>query len=316
MRPLNLASQPFRNETLPTVLIVLGGLLLAGLTVQHALTIRRLLPGRTSAAHQELDAMEQEASRLREESRQLNVARPEPGVLREWTELKKLVDQRAFSWTGLFGVLEQALPPDVRLTTITPKVEKGVVNLEFTAVARSYEQGLELIRVLEDRPEFADVIPVSRDTADESTFRYEMVYLPAAAPSPEASPAAGEPADDEDQDEDEPPRPAPLRSTGVGREPTAAAPAVDRAGRRGRSQRGRLRRLHAPSHARRAPSGRAEAHARRGASARAGGGGRPALSVRDHPHERRRRPASLHDDPERTQRFAGPGAHRDRGLRA
>jgi hypothetical protein len=204
VRPLNLASQPFRNETLPTVLIVLGALLLAGLTVQHALTIRRLLPGRTSAAHREMEAMEQEASRLREESRQLRVARPEGSLLKQWSQLKELVDQRAFSWTGLFGVLEQALPPDVRLINIAPKVEKGVVTLEFTAAARSYEQGLELIQALENRPEFEDVIPKSRDAStntSESTFRYEMRYLPVAAPppSPEASPEAEEPAE-EDED--------------------------------------------------------------------------------------------------------------------
>ena len=289
MRPLNLATQPFRNETLPTVLIALGAVLLAGITVQHALTIRRLLPGRTSAAHQELEALEQEASRLREESRQLRVARPEPGVIAQWAQLKELVDQRAFSWTGLFGVLEQALPPGVRLITIAPKVEKGVVMLEFTAAARSYEQGLELIQALEDRPEFTDVIPLSRDTGDESPFRYQMRYLPVAAPSPGASPAAGAPAIEEARMKTSRRR-APPRSTGAGREPAGPAPPADRAGRGGRPQRGRLRRLHAAPRARRAAPGRTEA-ARRGAPARARGGRRPALPGRDDPYQCRRRAA-------------------------
>ncbi|HVR69561.1 MAG TPA: hypothetical protein VMT87_01840 [Vicinamibacteria bacterium] len=194
---LNLASQPFRNETLPGVLLVLGALLLAGLTVQHALTLRRLLPDRTSVAHREAAALEAEAARLREESRALRVAQPEASVLAQWVLLKNLVDQRAFSWTGLFGVLEQSLPPGVRLLSITPEVEKGVMRLSLTAVARSYEQGIDLIRILEERPEFADVLPVTRDAEVESRFRYRMRYVPqglapaapsAAFPAPEAAP--------------------------------------------------------------------------------------------------------------------------------
>jgi hypothetical protein len=211
VRPLNLATQPFRNETLPAVLIVLAWVVLAGLTVQHALTIRRLMPARTSAAHRELEALEQEASRLREESRELRVARPEPSVLTQWGRLKELVDQRAFSWTTLFGVLERTLPPDVRLVIISPTVEEGVVDLEFTAAVRNYEQGIQLIQILEDRPEFADVQPLSRDVADQVHFRYEMRYLPpvAGAPRPDASPAPGS---SEEADEDHQARAASLEA--------------------------------------------------------------------------------------------------------
>jgi hypothetical protein len=206
VRRLNLASEPFRNETLPAVLTVLGWIVVAGLTIQHAVIIRRLLPGRTSAAHQELEKLEQEAAQLREESQQLRVTRPEGAVVTQWTLLKDLVDQRAFSWTGLFSVFEAALPPDVRLLTVTPTLDKGLVTLEFTAVARSYEQGLELIQVLEDRPEFSDVVPKTRDTADQSRFQYQMRYQPqvAASPAPGASPPPEEATEaDEAEEEDE-----------------------------------------------------------------------------------------------------------------
>jgi len=81
MRSLNLASQPFRNEKLPAVLIVLGGVILAGLTVQHTFTIRRLLPARTSVAHQQAAALEEESARLRAEARDLRVPRPEAALI-------------------------------------------------------------------------------------------------------------------------------------------------------------------------------------------------------------------------------------------
>jgi hypothetical protein len=141
-----------------------------------------------------------EAARQREIARQLRVARPEPAALTQWTRLKELVDRRAFSWTQLFGVLEHALPSGVRLLVITPAVEKGVVTLEFTAAAKSYEQGIELIQVLEDQPEFADVTPLSRGNEDESRFRYKMRYLPpGATPHPGPPPAPAEAGDEDHQ---------------------------------------------------------------------------------------------------------------------
>jgi Tfp pilus assembly protein PilN len=188
VRPLNLATQPFRNETLPAVLLVVGGVVLALVTAQHALTIRRLLPDRTSAAHRKAAALEEEAARLRAEVRETRVAQPPVTVIAQWRLLKELVDRRAFSWTGLFSVLEEVLPPGVRLMSIAPRVDKDGVTLELTAAARSYERGLELIRILEDRPEFSNVYPVSRGDEEESRFRYTMRYVPqepsAAVPVP------------------------------------------------------------------------------------------------------------------------------------
>jgi len=67
-------------------------------------------------------------------------------VVAQWTLLKELVDRRTFSWTSLFSVLEQTLPPSVRLLTITPRLDKGVLRLELTAATRSYEAGYELMR--------------------------------------------------------------------------------------------------------------------------------------------------------------------------
>lgn len=205
MRPLNLATQPFRNETLPAVVLALAALLLFGVTVQHALTLRRLLPARTSDAHRRVAELEAEAARLRAEARTQRVERPEAKMLTQWTLLKELVDRRAFSWTGLFAVFEQALPPGVRLLTISPRLQKGVILIEVTAATRSYEDGLEMIRTLEDRPEFADVFPLSRDAEEDARFRYTMRYLPPAAGAPVAPAAPSPPPAGGEGAEDEPP---------------------------------------------------------------------------------------------------------------
>lgn len=191
---LNLASRPFRNERLPQLLLAAAGLGLAGATVWHAMVIGRVLPGRTSALHREVAALEQKAATMRAETRGLQRPKPPTADLAHWAALKGLVDRRAFSWTSLFAVLEAALPDGIRLVSIAPQVEKGVVKLEVDAVARSYEDGLDFIRILEERPEFENVLPLRR--GDEgTTFTYTMTYLPAAAAPPPAA------ADDRPEDE-------------------------------------------------------------------------------------------------------------------
>lgn len=192
---LNLASRPFRNERLPALLVALGFTVAGAVTVKHALAVRELLPGRTSGLAQDVARLESEQARLREEAGRLRGPRPEPGKIAQWALLKDLVDRRAFSWSGLFAVLEEVLPPGVRLVSITPKIERGERLLDLTAVARSNEDALELIRVLEDRPEFEDVLPRTRSGESENEFRYTMIYhprpLPLATPPPPSPTAAG-----------------------------------------------------------------------------------------------------------------------------
>ena len=183
---LNLASRPFRNETLPAMGFAVAGVVLLGLTVEHALLIERLLPARTSALHQEVAALEAEATRLRSEAAGLRAPRPEPSAVTEWALLKNLVDRRAFRWTELFSRLEEVLPEGVRLVSITPEVKEGQVRLDVDAVVRSAEDGLELVQILQGRDEFADVYPLRvGKTADGGEFRYTMRYR--AAPAPEGA---------------------------------------------------------------------------------------------------------------------------------
>ena len=216
MRPLNLASQPFRNETLPALLFGVASALLVALTVQHAFVVRGLLPARTSKLHKEVAALEAEAERLRTEGRTLKAPAPEGRLVAEWSVLKDLVDRRTFSWTGLFARLEQVLPREVRLVDIAPDVEKGQVTLSMTAVARPPQAGLGLVGLLEARGEFEDVYPesVSEQEGGTAEIRYTMRYLPSGGADLEVVPAA---LDAEQPDAGPPPQPP--------GDPAATAPA-------------------------------------------------------------------------------------------
>lgn len=192
MRPLNLATHPFRNEKTPLLLLGVAALAVLGLTVQHALILRTLLPGRTSGIRQEATALDAESSRLREEARALRVPRAEPAGMAEWTLIKDLVDRRAFSWTLLFAHLESVLPYGVRLVSIAPSVRKGAVAIDVEAEARRPEDAREFVRRLEGREEFDDVY--LRGEGEEGKVRFTMQYKPSGRSVPTEA-AAGDAED-------------------------------------------------------------------------------------------------------------------------
>ncbi len=152
--PLNLARRPFRNERLPTVALAAGciGLVLA--SAGHVLVARDLAPGRSRDVATEVVAIDKEIDQLRAESAELRKISAPPEKLKEWLAVKKLVDRRMFSWTGLFASLAEALPPGVRLISVSPNEARGRTELNLAAVGRSNEDALALMASLQAHPDF------------------------------------------------------------------------------------------------------------------------------------------------------------------
>ena len=50
-------------------------------------------------------------------------------------EANALIDQRTFSWTVLFGLIEKTMPFDVRLVAVAPRVENGNIRVTMNVVA-------------------------------------------------------------------------------------------------------------------------------------------------------------------------------------
>ncbi len=156
MKTLNLARQPFRNDRLPTLTLGFLLLLLAVFSVGHALVALELRPGGARDAEHELAAIRQEIAALRSESRELSRVSAERDAMEEWVALKTLVDRRTFSWTGLFAALEGALPPGVRLESVSPANARGSIVIRLAAVGRSIEDALALPTTLRAQGEFED----------------------------------------------------------------------------------------------------------------------------------------------------------------
>jgi Tfp pilus assembly protein PilN len=179
MGPLNLATRPFRNERLPTLLLWAALAVLLGLSVKHGLVVGELLSTRSVVLEHEVRALDAEAEALRSERAKQNAPSPEPATVRQWALVSSLVDRRAFSWTDLLARLEEVLPPGVHLVSIAPTIQKGKVALEFDAVARTPEEALDLVKALQARKDFAEVFPTGLDRGKEGTeLGISLRYIP------------------------------------------------------------------------------------------------------------------------------------------
>jgi len=195
--PLNLATRPARNERLPALVFAsLATVVVLG-SVIHGVLVARLASTAATSLDKEMERLTREREELRVKDRELRAVKVEKPALERWRAVKDLVDQRSFSWTGLLSRLETALPPDVRLVSISPSVRDGRIRLGLDAVVRSPDDAVPLVKALEDRPEFEEVFLVSIDAGSEDvTCRYEMIYKAEAA-APAGGPAVARAASPE-----------------------------------------------------------------------------------------------------------------------
>ena len=85
-------------------------------------------------------------------------ALPENAKLHERADfINKLIDDRSFNWTLMFMDLERVLPAGVRVVSISPKQDKGRVEVEFIVGATSNEAKLKFLKALEDSKTFTHI---------------------------------------------------------------------------------------------------------------------------------------------------------------
>jgi type IV pilus assembly protein PilN len=170
----NLSTRPFYNER--AVQLVLGALvvLVAVLTGFNIVEVVRLTgTQRTLGAH--AVESEREAARLRTEAAtvraQINAKELET-VASAAREANGIIDQRAFSWSGLFDQLEETLPDDVRITAVDPSLSpQGQFVIEITVQARRSEDVDQFIEALEKTGSFRNVITPAEATNEDGLLQ-------------------------------------------------------------------------------------------------------------------------------------------------
>lgn len=211
---LNLASRPFRNNTLLWLANVVAVVLLVAFTTwnirtysSHLLLLKDL--------RAQVESIESEFADLdrRDRLTRLEIGKFDVKSLAVKTQkANDVLRWKAFSWTELFNLMERIQPNDVRMTAVRPVfrpdpvgrreiVESQAVPVSVEGLAKDLEAFLALESALMNDPHFDRVEPgriAKTETTDELMFELNFLYDPtrdapaesdAAALSAQAEPA-------------------------------------------------------------------------------------------------------------------------------
>lgn len=167
--PVNLAVRPLRNERLPSALVGTLAVLVLVASVWHVGEIRRLVGQQATALDAELQRLEAQIASSEAEIAQAGKTQANAEALARWAEIAGVVERRAFAWTSVLAAFERALPPDVRIVSLSPSLEKGELVLQVSASARNIDAATGpdgLVASLMRSPDFATVLLSSLSQAD------------------------------------------------------------------------------------------------------------------------------------------------------
>jgi Tfp pilus assembly protein PilN len=190
---LNLASRPFRNNTLTGTLLGVAGAAIVVATIanlyvylSYGQSYAKLLLDQAQDRAR-LTQLEAEEKRLAGEVRARDFRRAfERGKL-----ASELIRKSAFSWTLLFNTLEAVVPPDVVMTAIRPNISAEGIIIRIEGVAKQHMALLTFEEKLLRHPAFSKVFPSNERQLNPSlpdiTFLLTCDYLPEHAGTPQAS---------------------------------------------------------------------------------------------------------------------------------
>lgn len=192
----NLSTRPFYNVRAVQVALGAAAAIVLAFTLFNVVQIVRLGISQRSLGARAAEA-EQEAARLRAEAARIRAQiNPEEleVVASAAREANLIIDQRAFSWTELFGQFEATLPPDVRITAVQPRLDAGGSFVLAVGVeARRAEDLDAFVEALETNGAFHNVLAVQEQTGAEGLI--EAIVEGEYVPTPrDAAPAPPEPA--------------------------------------------------------------------------------------------------------------------------
>jgi hypothetical protein len=185
----NLSTRPFYNVRAVRALLGTAAVLVLAITLFNVVRIGRLtLTQRSLGAH--AVESEREAARLRTQASAMRaqINPRELGVVAAAArEANAIIDQRAFSWTELFTQFESTLPPDVRITSVQPRLERdGTFRVSIVVEARRVEDLDMFLQSLETKSTFRNVLSLQEQTNEQNVIEavIEGIYDPGLRPPP------------------------------------------------------------------------------------------------------------------------------------
>lgn len=197
----NLATRPFYNERLVSLLLMLIAGAALALTLFNASRLMQL-SARRSELRAQMSEDEANAARIRGSAVAVQNSVDRAALLSlagSAREANSLIDARTFSWTTFFGYIEDTIPTGVRLNAVSPEIEKGDIIVTMLLIGRQADDVATFMTALEETGAFYDVMPTGADRTEDGMERVTVRagYLPPvpapapAAPTTSATPAKG-----------------------------------------------------------------------------------------------------------------------------
>jgi hypothetical protein len=188
----NLSTRPFYNVRAVTAILGSLALVVLVFTVINAVALLRLTSAQATLGASAAQA-EAEAERLRGDAVRIRgqIDQDELEVVSAAArEANRIIDQRAFSWTNLFSQFEETLPEDVRIRSVTPRLEKDQFVVTVAIEARRAEDVDAFVEALEQAGAFRDVLPLVVETTDAGLLAGVVEATYTAGPVPPVVEAA------------------------------------------------------------------------------------------------------------------------------
>jgi hypothetical protein len=162
---LNLATSPLENDHRfvfgAAIVATIGVIALVGLSWK-AYNVRQI----NQARRAEISSIQSELTSLTERRQALDSFFNKPDILEvrdRSAYLNGLISERSFPWTQIFMDFEGILPEGVRVTSISPKLVAGHIELKLKIGAVSDETKLKFLRSLEKSKSFSHITLVSEN---------------------------------------------------------------------------------------------------------------------------------------------------------
>jgi hypothetical protein len=195
---LNLATRPFRNNTLLWTGYGVALLLLALFTWWNVQTYGAQT-GKLAELRGKVDGFDRRMTeyKLRDDKALVAIGRYDLDELAvQAAKANDVIEWKAFSWTRLFNQLEELQPYQVKMLAVRPvfyaserktqheDVPEGAVPVHVEGIAKDLRQFLAFERALLQDPHFDNVEPEKSNKLDSGEIRFDLkfLYYPGQAP--------------------------------------------------------------------------------------------------------------------------------------
>ena len=176
MLKINLATRPFYNErAIDTVLLLLGTGALVLMVVGGRTVFQ--LSNTYADVVKTAERSEAQAGTVAQETVALNqsVSEDELEALRlSASEANRLIDQRVFSWTELFNVIEQTLQDRVMLTGLRPTGTSGSMTLTIGVIGERVTDIEQFIEDLEATGSVDNVLARQEQRTEDGMYSAQL----------------------------------------------------------------------------------------------------------------------------------------------